>query len=292
MTAPRDPNLLIRAFLDEGRTELPDRVYDAVREQVDHTRQRVVIGPWREPDMSNIARLALAAAAVVAVVVIGINLWPGGSGGVGGTPPTGSPTLAPPTASPAPTPRTLTTSDVGTALGAGTYRVAAPFVEPFTVTVQGNTFDQLVAAGVSFDNPASSAGYAVLVPNGTYTDPCAPGASPKPAPATVDELVAAFGAMPGFRLDSSVDVTFDGHAGKAIVLTNTLAADAACPFGPWVPIFEYAGAPPEGAATNRGATEYFWIVDVAGTPVVIAPSTNARTFDELDPLIQSIHFDR
>ena len=31
MTAPRDPDRLIRAFLDEGPTELPDRAYDAVR---------------------------------------------------------------------------------------------------------------------------------------------------------------------------------------------------------------------------------------------------------------------
>ncbi len=290
MTAPRDPDQLIRAFLDEGRTELPDRAYDAVRGQIDRTRQRAVIGPWRESDMNTYAKLALAAAAVLVVAVIGINLLPGGRGGVGGSP-AASPTPILPTASPAPTPRTLTTSDVGSTLAAGTYRVAAPFVEPFTVTVPGNQFDQLVEAGVAFDNPASNAGYAVLVPNGTYADPCAPGATPQPAPATVDGLVQAFASMKGFRLDSSVDVTFDGHAGKAIVLTNTLAADAACPFDGWVPIFDYAGAPPEGAATNRGVTEYFWIVDVAGTPVIIAPSTNARTFGELDPLIQSIHFD-
>ena len=64
MTSMHDPDRLIRAFLDEGQTELPARTYDAVRDHIERTRQRVVIGPWREPDMSNIARIAVAAAAV------------------------------------------------------------------------------------------------------------------------------------------------------------------------------------------------------------------------------------
>ena len=63
MTTPRDPDRLIRAFLDEGSTELPDRAYDAVRAHIERTRQRVVIGPWREPPMPTIARFAVAAAA-------------------------------------------------------------------------------------------------------------------------------------------------------------------------------------------------------------------------------------
>src|SRR6185369_13279896 len=66
MTAPHDD--LIRAFIAEGREELPDRAFDAVRGEIHRTRQRVVIGPWREPQMSNLAKVALAAAAVVAVL--------------------------------------------------------------------------------------------------------------------------------------------------------------------------------------------------------------------------------
>jgi hypothetical protein len=45
MNVSHDPNRLIREFLDEGVSELPDRAYDAVRSHIDHTRQRVVIGP-------------------------------------------------------------------------------------------------------------------------------------------------------------------------------------------------------------------------------------------------------
>ncbi|HET9346117.1 MAG TPA: hypothetical protein VFO05_10455, partial [Candidatus Limnocylindrales bacterium] len=66
MTVTRDPDRIIRAFLDLGTDELPERVYDAVRSDIDRTRQRVVIGPWRTPHMNAFAKLAIAAAAVVA----------------------------------------------------------------------------------------------------------------------------------------------------------------------------------------------------------------------------------
>ena len=75
MTA-RHSDVLIDAFLDEGRDDLPDRVFDAVRGEIHSTRQRAVIGPWREPQMSNLAKVALAAAAVIAVLFGASRLLP------------------------------------------------------------------------------------------------------------------------------------------------------------------------------------------------------------------------
>src|SRR5205823_5609082 len=69
MTAPRDPDRLISAFLSEGETDLPDWAFEAVRRDIHRTRQRVVLGPWREPNMTTLARVAIAAAAVVAIGV-------------------------------------------------------------------------------------------------------------------------------------------------------------------------------------------------------------------------------
>jgi hypothetical protein len=93
MTARRDPDRLIRTFLDDGPNELPDDSYDAVRAHIDHTRQRVVIGPWREQQMSNFARIGIAAAAVLAIAVVGVNLLPGQGPGFGqGPPPSPTPT--------------------------------------------------------------------------------------------------------------------------------------------------------------------------------------------------------
>ena len=50
MTSPRDPDRLIDAFLGVGPDSCPIGPIDAVRDDIDHTRQRVVIGPWREPN--------------------------------------------------------------------------------------------------------------------------------------------------------------------------------------------------------------------------------------------------
>jgi hypothetical protein len=99
MNARRDPDRLIHAFLMEGRTELPDQVYDAVRARIEQTKQRVVIGPWRFPNMSKFVPIGLGAAAVVAALVIGAQLLgPAAPGGVGAAP------SAEPTAIPSPTP--------------------------------------------------------------------------------------------------------------------------------------------------------------------------------------------
>jgi hypothetical protein len=99
MNERRDPDRLIHRFLIEGSEQLHDQVYDAVRAQIEGQRQRVVIGPWRMPDMNKFAPIGLGIAAVAVVLVVGTQLLgPAAPGGVGGGP---SPE---PTASPSPTP--------------------------------------------------------------------------------------------------------------------------------------------------------------------------------------------
>ena len=72
MTAHRDPDRLIHAFLHEGADELHDQVYDAVRADIEHRRQRAVIGPWRMPSIMNkLVPIGLGAAVVVGALVIG-----------------------------------------------------------------------------------------------------------------------------------------------------------------------------------------------------------------------------
>ena len=62
---------MIHAFLREDAGPLDDQVYDAVRAEIEQKRQRVVIGPWRVPDMNKLVPIGLGAAAVIAVLVIG-----------------------------------------------------------------------------------------------------------------------------------------------------------------------------------------------------------------------------
>ena len=101
MSADRDTTRIVRSWLEEGATALPDRVLDAVLDQVPATSQRRPLWPARRfREMNNTVKLAIAAVAVVVVAVVGITLLPR-SGGVGGSGP--GPTSRPgQTAAPSP----------------------------------------------------------------------------------------------------------------------------------------------------------------------------------------------
>ena len=99
MTTSRDPERLIHAFVREGAEQLDDQVYDAVRAEIEQKRQRVVIGPWRVPTMSKLMPIGLAAAAVIAVLVIGTQLLGSPSSAAWAA---AAPVGMPPTATPSP----------------------------------------------------------------------------------------------------------------------------------------------------------------------------------------------
>ena len=81
-----DVTRIVRSWLHTDEHESADRVLGVVLDQLDTTRQR---RPWwparRIADMNTYAKLLIAAAAVVVVAVVGINLLPG-NGGVGSNP--------------------------------------------------------------------------------------------------------------------------------------------------------------------------------------------------------------
>ena len=98
MTALRDPDTIIAAWLDEGPSVLPEatRRSIAVSNRTIHQARRPMWWPWRDSDVNSIFKLALAGAAVIAVTVGGlyvINRGPSGPGSVVG--PTASPSLTP-----------------------------------------------------------------------------------------------------------------------------------------------------------------------------------------------------
>ena len=72
MTKPRDPEALLSAYLESGMVVLPDRVVDAVLDEVHRTRQRAVFFHWTTPSMFTRRRgLLIAAALLVALAVAG-----------------------------------------------------------------------------------------------------------------------------------------------------------------------------------------------------------------------------
>ncbi len=105
MSTDRETTRVVRSWLDDGVTKLPDRVLDAVLDQVPSTPQRRSgWSAWRSYRMTTYIRLAAAVAAVALVAFVGYQLLPR-SGGVGGQP----------TVAPSPTPSLLAT---------GTFQVA------------------------------------------------------------------------------------------------------------------------------------------------------------------------
>ena len=108
MTKHRDPEALLSAYLADGMEVLPDRVADAVLDEIRRTRQRTMFGPWTTQSMF---KPSLAVAAAVAVLVAGALLTSRWDQPAIGNPSTSLPgVVAPsstPSATPSPTPAPL-----------------------------------------------------------------------------------------------------------------------------------------------------------------------------------------
>ena len=103
MTTERETLRTIGSWMEEGRTRLPDHVLDAVLDQLPSTPQRRPA--WSARGIAHVNALAkfeIAAAAVVVVAIVGLNLLSSpGTSNVGGSPP--SPVASPsPLSSPSP----------------------------------------------------------------------------------------------------------------------------------------------------------------------------------------------
>ena len=284
MTAPRNPDDLIRAFLGEGETDLPDRAFDAVRSEIHRTRQRVVVGPWREPNMSIFARVAIAAVAVLAVGLAWVNFGPK-QPSVGGQPT--------PTSSPSPSPRPL--PEAFLPLEAGTYVTQSPFVARVTFTVpdgwEGNIGGPYYA-GVS---PAGSLS-AVNFWNSekVYADPCHfdQGFEDPPVGPSVDDLALAL-ANSSIGGSFPTSVTVDGYKGKELTVTAPASFDG-CTLSPdgfalWqLPLGLRYGM-------VAGQTSRFFILDVEGTRLVIdvasVPGSTAKQLGEAQAIVNSIQIE-
>jgi hypothetical protein len=315
MTAPNDLDKQLNAFLREGPTDLPDPSFDAVRDRTESTRQRVVLGPWRVPDMNKFLAVGLGGAAVVAVLLIGSNLL-GSSGGPapGGQP---SPSVAPSEASePAPS--------AWTGLAAG----------PFLITGEDGAFDggpvritvDIASPGWSYESendyvgknddsldPPDSVGGALIAwnwPVGTgfnvYGDPCHWTTTIPDTPATTpDAIAAAFADQADTEATAPVDVTIGGYAGKAVTLTVPMSY--AQPGEPRDVVFgdcddgdfAFYGTEESGElsrnAQGAGQIDELWILDVEGSIVILdaaySPATPADLVEELRAMAESATFE-
>jgi hypothetical protein len=232
--------------------------------------------------MNTPIRIAMAAAAVVVLGLIVVNLVPK-SGGVGGPPSTPVPTA---TAAPTPSPTPAPSLPSGQ-LAPGTYRTE---FETYTLPA-GWTSDGRIVFKPNADPPKGMAidqwrGIAIV-----YGDPCYWQLTGAPVGPTVDNLVAALAAQKRGSTVTAVDVTIDGFSGKQIDLMVPLDVKiAACDGGQYTS-WTLAGG---GDRYNQGPGQHdlLDILDVNGKTTVIQrsfyPANTAADLAELQAIVDSI----
>jgi len=98
MSTERDLTGIVRSWLEDGATSLPERVLDDVLARVPTTPQRRPSWPaWRFHSMSSPFKIALVAAAIGALALVSLDFLPR-SHGIGAAPapsPSSSPSPAP-----------------------------------------------------------------------------------------------------------------------------------------------------------------------------------------------------
>ena len=284
MTAPREPVELIRAFLDEGQNELPERAMHAVRRDIHRTRQRVVIGPWRESQMSKLARMAIGVAAVVAVAVVSFNVVSSRNGtGVGSQPgPSPSPTATPPLVAPdarIEAGRYLM-QDV-TSVGSGPFQIA--------ITVPAGYSSLGFANVVKPSDPADASGgtgFGMWEITNRYVHPCTNHTLMSPVPdSSVDALVATLASQPGITAGPAMPVTIDGYRGKSVELTVATNIDTCGRDGFWL----WGDAVDHRYVQSTGETDRIYVLDVDGVRrtffLRIPANTTAADRAELEAIV-------
>ena len=313
MTANDDLDRQLTAFLREGPTDLPDPSFDAVRDRTEVTRQRVVLGPWRVPDMNRYLAVGLGAAAVVALAVVGIGLLPRSESGVGGTPstaPSAAPSTVPSVAPSAPAPSTSAFLPEGSfVVGSTSGTPPGDGVPQITVMIP--------ASGWSFNPEFSSLGKgedadppeAVVLlwaeRPGTgfnvYGDPCH-WESTKPAtPVTTPEQLAKALSQQASRNGSTpTKTTIDGHPAWKVTLhvpndaPDRETAFADCDQQQFASYGIEGQSGPARYHQGPGQIDEFWITEVDGSIVIIdatyRPSTPAALIEEMRDIAESATF--
>jgi hypothetical protein len=301
MHTDRETARIVRSWLEEGRTALPDHIRAAVLDQAPATPRRRSWWPaWRLADMNSFAKFAIAAAAVVVIAVVGINLMPRpDGGGVGGPSVTASPSL---TQQPSPVPSAIPAAfPPAGPLAVGTYPAlveGAPL--SFKLRASGwisetgdlGFFDSIVRKPEGVFEQPDSAGIRFWrnSPDNVYADPCAH-TQLRPAPsASVASLAAAVAKMPGIDIVAQArDVTIDGHPGRYVAFT--IRDDIGCAPHDFYLWYDQSSGGANGGwvwASALGSLHRVWILDVDGKPAFIESETFKGAKPEMDQEIQAI----
>jgi hypothetical protein len=291
MSTERDTARIVRSWLQDGPTALPDRILDEVVSLLPSTQQRRA--PWparRFREMNSALRLAIAAAAVLGIAVVGYSLLPRnpGVGGPGATSP------GPASGSPGPT--------------------ADPLPEPLEVQPQGRlapgsyVISSVGGVRITFDVPdgweklsyhaavwAEGASVAFMTVDNVYVDACAgdDGLRVPPVGPSVEDLATAVMELPAWSGGSRSDATLDGYDGQLIELAAP-ADTISCDDGE-SRLFTINGTSEFVPTAGSAERDRIWMLDVGGTRLIVrsrnAPDASAVVVDEAQRIVESIRIE-
>ncbi len=302
MTARDDLDRQLDAYLRDGPDELPEPSYYAVRDRTESARQRVVIGPWRLPEMNKIVTIGLSAAAVVLLIFVGAQLFGAPSGGLGApdSEPTATAlpeaTASTPGAEASGEPTNFATVPQGSRLEEGEYVFTHLPGVRVAFTVSSN-WERNIPNWMVWSTDDDKATMGAFTVDNVVIDPCQPdlGFQDPAVGSTVDDLVTVLRAVPGITFSAPVNVTQDGYAG---VRLDYVPPDE---FGNCLPdmgeamLLTVEGSVPATAdflAAPTGTDAFSLLIyDVNGTRVVIAAAYTSSRAAELDAMLGSIRFE-
>jgi hypothetical protein len=281
MSADDDVTRVVRRWLHDDAHEDADRVLRSVLFELDTTPQRRPRWSARRFfDMNNIAKLAIAAAAVVLVAVAGTYLLLS-RGSPGGPTPSASSSSASSQASFVPSPETNGLS--------GDYKIGS-----HSVTVDGIRFsfnvpasrwepypwkptmaDILISKSITGPQAAEAVIYWATYPDGALADPCANLAN-RPPLTNATGVASVVAAAPGTELVTGPeDVSVGGYPAVHVVVTVSDAVGCE-------PGFFYNWKTQTGGAmwieTRVGDTIRVWVVDLNGVLFFIGGETTTDSY--------------
>ena len=285
-TFDRETTRVVRDWLDEGDTRLPDRVLDAVLDWVPANPQRRR-GPFGLAFAGPLVPIGLAAAAVVVIALIGLNLVVG-------------PNVGAPDPSAAPTPTTDPMSRLqfwtGRELPPGEYVIDDPFPARIRITVPSGwhafgATETLAGICTNACEQPDRVALAFWIVTNVYADPCdRAGLADPPIGESVDDLVAALVDLPRREATAPRAESIRGYPATYLELTaDGTLGDCALPgFRAWTAGTEFRESPP-------GERDRLWILDVDGTRLMVdiawPPNASAEDVAELETVIESLRIE-
>ena len=294
MSADRDADRIVRSWLEEGVTTLPDRVLDAVLDEIPATPQRrVTWWPARRLfDMNKALAYGVAAAAIVIVAILGISALAPNGLNVGDQAPS-------PTATPTPTrPPTAPTGG----LDPGTYRVAEFTRRAFTITVPSGWTreDNFVSKGTGTAEANAFEGNGVYLATWTvshvYADSCQwEGALGEAR--SVAEVTEALAEQTGHDTTGPTETQLGGYPATRFEFSVPSGFDITACDQEFLRLW-----PDEGPNENFGLpifvgqTAMVYVVDIDGQAQLVIAGQKERStaadVAELDDVLASITFEQ